>query len=582
MLGFDYEQENTIVFNGIEYKNSLGGNSSKENLEYLYDFMRTYSKDKLVFYNACDVMTVPSIFLSSEENWNSIEIHNAGYHGYAAYHYDIDSTADNSYVSIADLTALQNYPYIKGKLSFKNHDTETIYFDSTEEGSSDYEINNMLKNVAPNSPDWVKTQDIAVSNLGVEGALSEIVIDNIKELIGIFPMQIVYNSPFEKSIALYNDLGMIFKLDNYYCVYTERTDALSIVPAKYLSDIRVISAADLSSTTAEEIIACLNEFNIDTISHIYDYTGVMSDDTVTDHNKFLQSYPITDVRCYGQNNVFTFGVSRKAESLNSQFYVIEAPQIVGIGDLTAEPYRYQASCLVLVGMHKNLNLTLNEFLMYTVLNDENDDSLNASNIKNSSSVTINNVNIPSYLIGLNSSFVKCKINAPTVKCRTKYSTFEKLNNKQMFDLTWNGDADFNQDNLEMSVEFMDSNKIYTSECVDTKSLADANVNTTVTIDSNLKYYYMLSKDLLTKINADINGTGDIVPGDANADGEVDIRDVTMYARYIVKLADLNDEQFNNADIIRDGTVNIKDLRQLKKYLIKTINYENLVQYPGLA
>lgn len=64
--------------------------------------------------------------------------------------------------------------------------------------------------------------------------------------------------------------------------------------------------------------------------------------------------------------------------------------------------------------------------------------------------------------------------------------------------------------------------------------------------------------------------GEIMYGDANGDGYIDVRDVTAMAQHIVKMNQLEDELFRNADVNCDGAVDVKDLSQLKKYLINAI------------
>ncbi|MGN0606507.1 MAG: glycosyl hydrolase [Oscillospiraceae bacterium] len=59
-------------------------------------------------------------------------------------------------------------------------------------------------------------------------------------------------------------------------------------------------------------------------------------------------------------------------------------------------------------------------------------------------------------------------------------------------------------------------------------------------------------------------------GDANGDGEIDVRDVTIMCQHIVKMTTLEGTQFANADIETDGEVDVKDLSQLKKFLINAI------------
>lgn len=61
-------------------------------------------------------------------------------------------------------------------------------------------------------------------------------------------------------------------------------------------------------------------------------------------------------------------------------------------------------------------------------------------------------------------------------------------------------------------------------------------------------------------------------GDANVDGDIDIRDVTVLAQHIVDVRPIeNPVGMDNSDILVDGLINIKDLTALKKYLIKVID-----------
>ena len=64
-------------------------------------------------------------------------------------------------------------------------------------------------------------------------------------------------------------------------------------------------------------------------------------------------------------------------------------------------------------------------------------------------------------------------------------------------------------------------------------------------------------------------------GDVNADGSVDIVDVTALKQSILKLTELTPEQSANANVIKDdepaGTIDVKDLGQLIKYIIKVID-----------
>ena len=55
-------------------------------------------------------------------------------------------------------------------------------------------------------------------------------------------------------------------------------------------------------------------------------------------------------------------------------------------------------------------------------------------------------------------------------------------------------------------------------------------------------------------------------GDANLDGNIDIRDVTAIQRHLVELEKFNDEQLALADTNSDGEINIADATHLQMYL----------------
>ena len=64
---------------------------------------------------------------------------------------------------------------------------------------------------------------------------------------------------------------------------------------------------------------------------------------------------------------------------------------------------------------------------------------------------------------------------------------------------------------------------------------------------------------------------DVLLGDANLDGLVDVVDVTAVKQNIVKLIEFNAQQNANSDVTGDGMVDVKDLGQLLKYIIKVID-----------
>ncbi len=74
----------------------------------------------------------------------------------------------------------------------------------------------------------------------------------------------------------------------------------------------------------------------------------------------------------------------------------------------------------------------------------------------------------------------------------------------------------------------------------------------------------------TSGSTSINSSATLL-GDANCDGEIDIRDVTTVNQYIIKANDLTEEGLANADVVADGTVDVSDLGQIKKFIVKLID-----------
>ena len=60
--------------------------------------------------------------------------------------------------------------------------------------------------------------------------------------------------------------------------------------------------------------------------------------------------------------------------------------------------------------------------------------------------------------------------------------------------------------------------------------------------------------------------GEIVIGDTNADGNIDVRDVTAIQRHLDEFETFNRFQLVSADTNRDGVVNIEDATLLQMYL----------------
>lgn len=82
-----------------------------------------------------------------------------------------------------------------------------------------------------------------------------------------------------------------------------------------------------------------------------------------------------------------------------------------------------------------------------------------------------------------------------------------------------------------------------------------------------------------KITGDVDSYGDVINyGDANGDGNVDIKDVTLIEKNVnLFIDDYNVENFNKkaADLNKDGLVNLDDLMIIKKY----ISHVNIPSFP---
>lgn len=73
---------------------------------------------------------------------------------------------------------------------------------------------------------------------------------------------------------------------------------------------------------------------------------------------------------------------------------------------------------------------------------------------------------------------------------------------------------------------------------------------------------------VTSPSTSTTSSGDYQIGDVNMDGTVNISDVTVIQKYLVKLIDLDDEQLALADFDGSGKVNIKDATQIQYSLLE--------------
>ena len=71
------------------------------------------------------------------------------------------------------------------------------------------------------------------------------------------------------------------------------------------------------------------------------------------------------------------------------------------------------------------------------------------------------------------------------------------------------------------------------------------------------------KDYIT-LGADVP---DVLIGDANGDGAVDVTDASLILRYTVKLSWIENERLLAADVQTDGTVNAADAAAILRHLV---------------
>ena len=69
-----------------------------------------------------------------------------------------------------------------------------------------------------------------------------------------------------------------------------------------------------------------------------------------------------------------------------------------------------------------------------------------------------------------------------------------------------------------------------------------------------------------------SGESDILIGDVNADGKIDITDATMIQKAVAELIELTDEQKKAADTNADGKVDITDATMIQKYVAELIDH----------
>ncbi|MCD7777698.1 MAG: dockerin type I domain-containing protein [Clostridiales bacterium] len=80
-------------------------------------------------------------------------------------------------------------------------------------------------------------------------------------------------------------------------------------------------------------------------------------------------------------------------------------------------------------------------------------------------------------------------------------------------------------------------------------------------------------DEITVTAGTITFNVEILRGDANGNGVVDIADAALISRYLAKLTDIDDENLENADANGNGAVDIADAALISRYLAKLADME---------
>ncbi|MEE0675993.1 MAG: dockerin type I domain-containing protein [Ruminococcus sp.] len=84
-------------------------------------------------------------------------------------------------------------------------------------------------------------------------------------------------------------------------------------------------------------------------------------------------------------------------------------------------------------------------------------------------------------------------------------------------------------------------------------------------------------DMFQYIPKDAFDTPDLLIGDVNLDGEVDINDATEISKYLVNLITLEGKALATADVNGDADIDINDVTCIQKYLAKFTSYGNCGQ-----
>ncbi len=111
----------------------------------------------------------------------------------------------------------------------------------------------------------------------------------------------------------------------------------------------------------------------------------------------------------------------------------------------------------------------------------------------------------------------------------------------------------------------------------TEWITESKWNTKESIKSVYNSDYVITLDELpADLYTSASGTPSVVPGktatgDINADGKVDITDLSVLSLYLIGDRDLSADELKVADTNHDGDVQLSDLATLRQFLSKVIS-----------
>ena len=125
-----------------------------------------------------------------------------------------------------------------------------------------------------------------------------------------------------------------------------------------------------------------------------------------------------------------------------------------------------------------------------------------------------------------------------------------------FNIIGTGEATVDLNLVVLSLGYRDA-----SNNLKTASIVDGGVKQNI---SGISGFEKASITVNTVINEVVD---DVLIGDANQDGVIDVKDVTFIQRAIANETVLSARQMKAADTNRDGVIDIKDATRIQQYLV---------------